>query len=359
MPASAFKNIALATVVGVFLTGCVTSKSVPTRTQLRSFDHFEGFERTISGKDVVLLSPRVEVLPWNELIVSWNASCPPGTALTVEAQAFDAERATRFYTIGHWSAEPGTNRASVRHEGDADAKVDTETLVCLRQMNAAQVRVTLRGTNGISPQLKLLSFSFLNSAIPPTTNAPNRAAWGRVLDVPERSQLGYKGGSGWCSPTSLSMLLGYWSGQLHRAELDVPVPETARQVHDVVYGGTGNWAFNMAYAGSFDGMRAWATRFDDFRRVEDWIVAGIPVALSVSFDLLNGKEADQGNGHLIVVVGFTETGDVVVNDPWPNPKKENRVRKIFPRAQVIRAWQRSKQAAYLVVPEGVRPPRTF
>jgi hypothetical protein len=355
----AIKTIALAVTAGLFVTGCATPRIVPLRTQLRRFDHFEGFERTISGSKVVILSPRLEVLPWNELLVSWNASCPPGTTLTVAARAFESERATRFYTIGHWSAEPGTNRVSVRHERDADAAVDTETLICRRLMNAAQVRLTLRGTNGTSPQLKLLSFSSLNSSISPTTNAPNHTAWGRVLEVPERSQLGYKGGSGWCSPTSLSMLLGYWSGQLHRADLDVPVPETARQVNDVVYGGTGNWAFNMAYAGSFDGMRAWAARFDDFRQVEDWIAAGIPVALSVSFDLLNGKAVDQNNGHLIVVVGFTETGDVVVNDPWPNPKKENRVRKIFPREQVIRAWQRSKQTVYLVVPEHVRPPRTL
>ena len=359
MPEPTLKIFALVAAVGLWGAGCATPNLTRARTQLRSFDHFEGFERRGSGADLVLLSPRVEVSPWDELIVSWNASCPPGTALTIEARAFEGGRATRFYTIGHWSAEPGPNRASVRREGDADATVDTETLICRRLATAAQVRVTLRGTKGTRPQLKLLSISFLNSALPSTTNSPNRAAWGRVLEVPERSQLGHQGGSGWCSPTALSMLLGYWSAQLHRPELDVPVPETARQVHDVVYGGTGNWAFNMAYAGSFDGMRAWATRFDDFRRVEDWITAGIPVALSVSFDLLNGQEVDQNNGHLIVVVGFTETGDVVVNDPWPNPKKENRVRKIFPRAQVIRAWHRSKQTVYLVVPERARPPRSL
>ena len=56
----------------------------------------------------------------------------------------------------------------------------------------------------------------------------------------------------------------------------------------------------------------------------------------------------------MVVTGFTEDGDVVVNDPWPNPKKENSVRKIFPRAQVINAWQRSKQTVYLVFPDSAR-----
>ena len=136
----------------------------------------------------------------------------------------------------------------------------------------------------------------------------------------------------------------------------MPVPDVAREVFDQAYAGTGNWIFNMAYAGGFDRMHACATRFDDLREVEDCIAAGIPVALSVSFDLLNGKNADMNNGHLIVAVGFTKTGDVVVNDPWPNPKKENTVRKIFPRVQVIKAWQRSKQTVYLIFPDSVRVP---
>jgi hypothetical protein len=93
--------------------------------------------------------------------------------------------------------------------------------------------------------------------------------------------------------------------------------------------------------------------------VEDCVAAGVPVALSVSFDLLNGREKDLGNGHLIVVVGFTRNGDVIVNDPWPDPKGVNRVRKTFPRAQVLRAWQRSKQTVYWIAPEMVRLPKSW
>jgi hypothetical protein len=188
---------------------------------------------------------------------------------------------------------------------------------------------------------------------------PNRSVWGKTLDVPERSKFGYPGGKGWCSPTALSMILAYWSRELNRPELDVTVPDVARAIHDTAYRGTGNWAFNMAYAGSFDGMRGYVTRFDGLRQVEDCIAVGIPVALSVSFDLLNGKSEDQNNGHLIVVAGFTQKGDLMVNDPWSNPKNENRVRKIFPRERVVAAWQRSRQTVYLAAPESVKVPRSF
>jgi hypothetical protein len=150
-------------------------------------------------------------------------------------------------------------------------------------------------------------------------------------------------------------MLAYWAQELKRSELDLAVPAVAAGVHDPNSGGTGNWSFNMAFAGRFDGIRAFVTRLYDLAQVEDCIAAGVPVALSVSFDLLNGKNQDQANGHLVVVVGFTESGDVVLNDPWPNPKGENRVRKIAPRERVIRAWQRSKQTAYIIHPENKNP----
>ena len=347
---------ALALANGLLCAGCSVPSRPAARTQLRSFDQFDRFEQTQQGQNFVLLSPRIPVLPWDELIVSWNAHCPVGTALRVEARAFDGERATRFYTLAGWSAEPGPGRTSLPNEKDANAAVDTDTLKCRRPMNAAQVRITLSGSGDARPRLKSLTLSFLDSNTPPLVLPANRAAWGKILDVPQRSQLGHAGASGWCSPTSVSMILGYWSQRLHRPELDVPVPEVARGVYDIAYRGTGNWIFNTAYAGSFEGMQACATRFDSFRRVEDCIAAGIPVALSVSFDLLNGKEEDQNNGHLIVVVGFTENGDVVVNDPWPDPNGENRVRKVFPRGRVMNAWQRSKQTVYLVHPQGMRVP---
>jgi uncharacterized protein YvpB len=349
----------IAVATACLLTGCSTTRDGAPRTHLVSFDRFEPFERTQREDEIVLLSPRVPFASWNELIVSWNAACPPGTALKAEACAFHGSSSTRFYTMALWSAEAGRGRTSVRGERDRDAFVDTDTLICRHMMNAAQVRLTLHGTNGVFPRLKLLTLSFLNSKVPARTLEPNRRSWGKILDVPERSQLGHPGASGWCSPTALSMMLAYWSREIGRTELDVPVPHVAHEVYDTAYRGTGNWAFNMAYAGAFDGMCGYVTRFNDFREVEDCVAAGIPVALSVSFDLLNGKTEDQNSGHLIVVAGFTEKGDVVVNDPWPNPKKENRVRKIFPRERVMAAWQRSKQAVYVVFPEGRTVPYSF
>ena len=51
------------------------------------------------------------------------------------------------------------------------------------------------------------------------------------MDVLERSQMAYENGSVLCSPTTVSMLLSFWSKKLKRADLDRDVPRAA--VHDV------------------------------------------------------------------------------------------------------------------------------
>jgi len=53
-----------------------------------------------------------------------------------------------------------------------------------------------------------------------------------------------------------------------------------------------------------------------------------------------------------VCVGFTSTGDPVLNDPGTREQ----VRKVFPRANLVDAWAYSKNAAYLIYPERTRVP---
>jgi hypothetical protein len=183
-----------------------------------------------------------------------------------------------------------------------------------------------------------------------------RVAWGKALPLPEKSQSDYVGGRDWCSPTSVSMVLSYWAEVCQRPDWRVEVPEAARQIHDPAWGGTGNWSFNTAFAGSLAGPRAYVARFSDLVEVEEWISAGVPVVLSVSFDLLHGKSQDQRTGHLIVCVGFTQAGDVIVNDPWA-PKEEGRgVRRVYPRTNVLAAWRRSQNTVYLIYPEWIETP---
>ena len=320
------------------------------------FTNLTGFSTRASGSnETSYTSPEIAApIDWDELIVSWNTA--PGVHLKAEARAIYPGHSTRYYTMGLWSEDPAQfPRESVRRQRDEDGVVRMDTLVLSNVARKVQVRITAGGGE-VKEMVKFVGLSFCNSAVPAEVLPPNRAVWGKVLEVPERRQGEYEGGGGWCSPTSLSMVLAYWSGQLHRPELDHTVPETAHAIADGARGDTGNWPFNTAYAGEYPGMRAYVTRLEDVSELEDWIGAGIPVILSVSSYLASSRTNGPDNGHLITCVGFTDKGDVVVNDPGVSVKRNVRARRVFPRENVVKAWKKSKDAVYLIYPETAKVP---
>lgn len=347
--------------VVAFLAGC---KSFPFMTPKNEFSRFtgiqdfSGFTQT-TGPDgkAVLLSPEIKAgIPWKELIVSWNAEAPPGSTVEVEARALLPGHETKFYIMGKWSPDDDV-RTSVRDQGDRDGTVDADTLFLKQPAQAVQLRVTLGGTNSVLPKLKFLGVSFSNPTAPRVAHPDNHAVWGKIIATPERSQLAYPQEKGWCSPTSLSMVLARWSKIMDRPEMNLDVPEVAAKVYDPSFGGTGNWPFNTAFAGSFEGMRGYVSRFDDISELEDWIQDGIPVVLSTRWDLLKPGRKNTGSGHLIVCIGFTKDGDVVINDPATHLDRGDSVQHIYKRADVIHSWGTSHNTVYLVYPVGAKLPK--
>src|ERR1035441_298138 len=208
-------------------------------TNLSSFSRSTG----ILTNETTFTSPEIMApIDWDELVVSWNV--PPGVHLKVEARAIYPSHATQYYTMGLWSDDTAQfPRESIWRQGDDDGLVKMDTLVLSNATRKVQLRLTAGGA-AERAMFKFLGLSFCNSAVPATVLPPNRAAWGKVLEVPERRQGEYEGGGGWCSPTSLSMDLAYWGELLHRPELNHTVPETANAIADGLRGGTRNLAFN-------------------------------------------------------------------------------------------------------------------
>lgn len=349
---------------GLLAAGCVSHSPRIAHSTARNcfiaFTNFDGFSKGIAtnkGEWLVLTSPEIKVpIAWDELVASWNVT--PGTALKTEARAVYPGTETKFYTMGIWSDDTSMcPRTSLSGQHDTNGSVLTDTLVLSKHGGKAQVRLTLSSTNHNDlSSLKYFALSFCNSAAAPKPGGTNHPDWGKVLDVPERRQGDYGDDTGWCSPTSVSMVMAYWSALLSRPELDHTVPETAAAIFDSDRRGTGNWPFNTAFAGSFPGMRAYVTRLDDISELEPWINAGIPPIISISSYLTNNRQSGPDNGHLIVCVGFTTEGDVITNNPGVSVKKGIPARQIYPRERVINAWKKSKNTVYLIYPESAKIP---
>jgi len=312
---------------------------------------------------------------FTELLPSWNVVTPSGTAVQVQARVRSSTgRVSGWKVMGTWATrDAGFRRTSGAGQSDSVASVSTDTLrarsgVTLTRYQLRAVPLRVPGSSA-TPTVRSLQAV----ASRPVTTLPvtsRRLLPARTLNVPRYSQMTHRGqypqygggGQAWCSPTSLSMLLGYYRALpsktnyawVSRSYADPWVDHVARLVYDYGYHGAGNWAFNTAYAANLTGD-AFVTRLSSLREAERFIAAGIPLAASISFSRgqLSGAPISATSGHLVVIAGFTSVGNVVVNDPAAPGNSS--VRRVYDRGQFERAWLRKSSGTVYVVHDAQHP----
>jgi hypothetical protein len=315
--------------------------------------------RTVAGK---AYEAGTWTSPWatpgfgaTALIPTWEAATPGRSLVRVEVRGRAADGTTGTWdTVADWAL---TNRPVPRttYSGQTDdlGRVSVDTWYATSAVTSWQVRVTLMRPKGSSLAVALERVGAVASmdASSPRPTSKAGPGVGTVLPVPTYSQMVHSGhypqwgggGEAWCSATSTAMVLGYYGISpaptgIAPGHVDAVVDHTAKMVYDNGYDGTGNWAFNTAYAATLVAGDSYVTRMRDLREAEDYIAAGVPLVVSIAFgrNQLTGAPISASNGHLLVIVGFEPDGDVVVNDPAGATNSE--VRRVYDRAQFERIW---------------------
>jgi len=300
----------------------------------------------------------VSARPFDSVVPSFEALTPPGTWIAVSLSVRVDGVWSKEYAIVVWASSKETvARHIVDGQDDATATVQDDTLVLTKKADALRFVVQLFSQDAATPRVRAVAAVVHDSQSSPPTDTPTPAARGKVLDVPKRSQMKWAG-NGWCSPTSTSMILAYWAARRGKPELDETVPAAADGIYDFVYDGTGVWPFNMAHAASLGGgaLHAVVTRLHSLHQAERLLAAELPLAISISFGAgeLTGAPVSATDGHLIVVRGFTASGDVVCNDPAFATDAE--VQVTYKRTELEQAWSHSRGTTYLIWPAGTTLP---
>jgi hypothetical protein len=305
-------------------------------------------------------------VPATEVIASWNARTPAGTWIQAELRAtYTDGTATPWYVMGRWAAtDADIRRTSVDGQGDGRSTVSTDTLAVAAPASGLrlrdwQLRLTLYRRPGARRGPTVWLAGAMASDVPERFTVPASVPGAaRELAVPRYSQEIHKGrypeydngGEAWCSPTSSQMVIEFWGRRPSRTSLAWVAPEyadpqvchAARATYDAAYKGCGNWPFNAAYAATYRQMAGVVTRLSSLTDLETLIGAGIPVITSQSF--LDGELTGAGYGtagHLMTVIGFTASGDVVANDP--NSRDNAAVRRVYRRREFENVWLRTRR----------------
>ncbi|MFM9367538.1 peptidase C39 family protein [Streptomyces sp. Da 82-17] len=329
--------------------------------------------RTANWEYAVWTSPEHQLsVPATEAIASWNARTPQGTWLQTELRArYSDGKQSPWYVLGRWTSgddrEGDTEtirRTSVDGQKDGKTSVWTDTVAVDKpekglRITAYRLRLTLYRKPGSDASPLVWRVGAMGSDVPDRFTVPaSEPGLAKELTVPRYSQNTHigqypeydNGGEAWCSPTSSQMILEFWGRKPTEEQLawvnpdfaDPQVCHAARFTYDYQYEGCGNWPFNAAYAATYEDMQAVVTRLGSLTDLETLIEAGIPAITSQSFLEKELTGAGYGTaGHLMTVIGFTESGDVIANDPASDDNQA--VRRVYKRREWENIWLRTKR----------------
>jgi hypothetical protein len=298
-----------------------------------------------------LLFSAVQVIPFTQLVVSFNADRPTDGSfeffLRVHVQGKDENDWEPWNKIASWTDSSQKSffsktsdatfnyvRLEMNQKGEGKGIGDGFQVRVEKSKNAS-----LQGIKGL--------FVCASNYKEFKTERPYLAVKNlesvRVQKVPKKSQklIDHPRIGALCSPTTLSMILEFL--------LDEPIDplETARNVYDEGLDVFGSWPFNMAYAFEKTEGRFffYTARLSSFAQLHT-ILSTMPVGVSVRGNI-KGARKNYPSGHFLVVVGYdAPKKQVICFDPAFDTL--DKVEVAYDIAEFLPAWERSNRLIYCV-----------
>ena len=217
-----------------------------------------------------------------------------------------------------------------------EAKLDVDTLVVPTGATAVEV---------LSPAAQVLSVAawtntkkqvktFLEQPTPCFLPVPFRSQMVETAVAPRRI----------CLPTSLAMVL-------HFHGVNKTTASVARLTYDSHHGIYGNWVKACLTARNF-GFAARVEAMETLSQLLPYLNEGLPLVVSIGYEegQLPGAPISCTNGHLIVICGIDEQGDLICRDPAASNRIKGEV--VYEQKAFVSAW---KGMAIIVRPLTAKP----
>ena len=307
---------------------------------LRGMKINKGALRPTSGtRSAEFLSPwmghKLDLVPFDRLIFSWNACTPPGTSIELKAQLRVGGNATSWVSTGRWSSN-GNSGSKSTSTPSLIVAIDT---IKVRSGKAVDFRfkiITKTDQGNQTPEIRRVFATYWRSDLGIDRYSAQTKEDYVDIPVPEESQFEEDPeiSSRICSPTSLSMVLQYYGFKLNPTEVAEKVYDSGADIY-------GNWSFNTAFAGSL-GPTSYVRYFRSASKLFEELKDGRPVIASIAFGKgeLSGAPIEDTSGHLVVIRGFEQNNGkyrLIVNDPAA--PSDSSVRREYDLKEFISAWR--------------------
>jgi hypothetical protein len=275
----------------------------------------------------------------NNVVPSWNIDMPADTGARMEVRAVSGAT-TIWYEVARQGYIPGGVK---RDRSDSYGYINWDTLELYATWPRIEYRVTLyTNRTGVTPTLRLMSLCYANTSTPIAYSPLPGPGVTTSLPVPWRSQYWVPDiGGVICGPTSLSMALEYYGCNL-------PTETVAADCLDEYYDGYGNWPF-IAQAAAKRGFKGYVFRGNGQQPLRDQFAAGNAVIMSMAYSAgeLTNSPISSTDGHLVLMVGVTASGDYICNDPAGSNSGWDHV--VYNATQIAHVWLYHADGAAIAV----------
>jgi len=283
------------------------------------------------------------VVPFNQLIFTWNAFRPEKGYFVFQAQ-IKTKRWSEWHTMSEWGAGVQRSFLSKLPDGSIHHHVRLHT-ASGEYASGLRIRIVPKDGAFLSC-IKSVGVSVANLSKAPSSKQFAEKASNynsiKINGVPSYSQMvvSHPKADVICSPTSCSMLVAY----LLKEPIDPGA--FAEKAYDFGLGAYGSWPFNTAHAFELcQGRYSFhVQRLNSF----DWLYAslkkGIPVIVSVRGNI-EGSPKEYPNGHLLLIVGWNKSKRTILCHDPAQPSNEQ-VPTAYDLNSFCDAWSRSHYLAY-------------
>jgi hypothetical protein len=285
---------------------------------------------------------KTDTMPFDELIVSWNAFRPLQGKYLIEisVRSLKSPEWSEWLPYAEWGA---SHQKTFDSRGPiASSYQDIVRLQQGRLADGFRIRVSALDGASLARDMSLYAniahlerFSIDSPPSLPAIRLPISSLRSQlILSHPRCRDL--------CSPTSTSMAIDYL---LKKRAVDPA--EFAEKVRDSAFDIYGNWILNIAESYHRLGSRfsCRVERLSGFSALHSHLSLGLPAVVSV-LGPLPGSPMPYRNGHLILVAGWDpEKQQVITADPaYPSDEETFTSYAI---GDFLNAWGRRKNLSYI------------
>ena len=260
---------------------------------------------------------------FKEIIPSFNIK---NDHFSVQIKFLDIENIkSEWLDLGYWNIKSPQKRKLQ----DKDISIETDVITSAKALKACKLKfisneplevnsITLSFNSNLFEVGKIKDDGYIPKPI--FLNVPFRS---QMKENPEIAQH-------ICSSTSVCAVAEYYG-------IKIEIEKFARITYDEYYKMFGLWWRAIQTAYTF-GLNGYVNYFESFKEVEYYLNLGIPVISCISYKKgeLTGSKTESSAGHVVVICGFDQNGDIICCDPAEPNEQIGRV--VYKRNEYAKAW---------------------